>query len=415
MKHALTRAVLTRSGCRKILLSAALAAAFAIAPAAPAFAQAASDRVRLGALLSVTGNPANGVTALAGYKMAVDEINKSGGIMGKQVDLFVGDDASDPTQAVTAVKRLISTNNIQLLVGPMVSQATLAVAPVLTEAKIANVSVSGSSAITPKVAPYHFSLFTSIEAVSEAMADYAVKELKAKSVGIITDSGSQGKAAQEEFQRLFSARNIKVTGVQQHEPHANDLTAQMLSLRRGNPDVLMQVSSTGDDTGTILKTLGEIGWDVKLVSNSAALNVPMVARTGGNDAFKNGLTSGQLLKAYTYCQGDPVGQTDFGKFVSKLKVAEPKNFEQLNQQVVSMAYDGVYILKTAVEATKSFDGAVLASWIEKNANGVRGRINGPLSASSSNHFLVGPEAIVLVSRPDVKREDGMVLRNSNCK
>ena len=141
----------------------------------------------------------------------------------------------------------------------------------------------------------------------------------------------------------------------------------------------------------------------------------MVARTGGNDAFKNGLTSGQLLKAYTYCQGDSVGQTDFGKFVSKLKVAEPKNFEQLNQQVVSMAYDGVYILKTAVEATKSFDGAVLASWIEKNANGVRGRINGPLSASSSNHFLVGPEAIVLVSRPDVKREDGMVLRSSNCK
>ena len=72
-------------------------------------------------MLSVTGNPANGVTALAGYKMAVDEINQSGGIMGKQVDLFVADDANDPTQAVTSVKRLISVNNIQLLVGPMVS------------------------------------------------------------------------------------------------------------------------------------------------------------------------------------------------------------------------------------------------------------------------------------------------------
>ncbi len=414
MKHPQSRLVPKFSARRILLLGATLAVAFSSLSTAPAFAQS-GDRVRLGALLSVTGNPANGVTALAGYKMAVEEINKSGGILGKQVDLFVGDDANDPTQAVTSVKRLISTNNIQLLVGPMVSQATLAVAPVLTEAKIANVSVSGSSAITPKVAPYHFSLFTSIEAVAEAMADFAVKDLKAKSVGIITDSGSQGKAAQDEFQRLFAARGIKVTGVQQHEPRTTDMTAQVLSLRRGNPDVLMQVSSTGDDTGSILKNLSEVGWDVKLVSNSAALNVPMVARTGGSEAFKNGLTSGQLLKAYTYCQGDPVGQTDFGKFVTKLKAAEPKNFEQLNQQVVSMAYDGVYILKTAVEATNSFDGAVLAAWIEKNANGVRGRINGPLSASPNNHFLVGPEAIVLVNRPDVKREDGLVLRGSNCK
>lgn len=379
----------------------------------PALAQPATERVRLGALVSVTGNPANGLTSLAGYKMAVEEINKSGGILGRQVDLFVGDDANDPTQAVTTVKRLISKDRIQLLAGPMVSQATLAIAPILTEARIANVSVSGSSAITPKVAPYHFSLFTSIETVSEAMTDYAANVLKVKSAAIITDTGSQGKAAQDELQRLLTARGIKVTGTQQHEPHITDMTSQILSLRRGNPELLLQVSSTGDDTGSILKNLDEVGWKVKLASNSAALNVPMVVRTGGPDAFSNGLTAGQLLKAYTYCPGDPVGQTEFGKFATKLKAAEPKNFAQLNQQVVSMAYDGVYILKTAAEATKSLDGAVLAAWIEKNASTIKGRINGPLAASPNSHFLVGADAIVFVTRPDKKREDGLAERT--CK
>lgn len=395
---------------RTLVLGAAiLAGAYSI----PAPAQTAGENVRLGALLSVTGNPANGLTALAGYKMAVEEINKSGGILGRQVDLFVGDDANDPTQAVTTVKRLISKDKIQILAGPMVSQATLAIAPVLTEARIANVSVSGSSAITPKVAPYHFSLFTSIETVSEAMADYVTKVLKVKSAAIITDTGSQGKAAQDELQKLLVARGVKVTGTQQHEPHITDMTSQILSLRRGNPEVLMQVSSTGDDTGSILKNLDEIGWTVKLASNSAALNVPMVMRTGGPDAFNNGLTAGQLLKAYTYCPGDAVGQTEFGKFVTKLKASEPKNFAQLNQQVVSMAYDGVYILKAAVEATKSFDGPVLAAWIEKNAGNIKGRINGPLAASPNNHFLVGTDAIVFVTRPDKKREDGLAERS--CK
>ncbi|MGJ7525402.1 ABC transporter substrate-binding protein [Variovorax sp. GB1P17] len=395
------------SPARRTLVAGLVAAACCL----PALAQPAGEPVRLGALVSVTGNPANGLTSLAGYKMAVNEINKSGGILGRQVDLFVGDDANDPTQAVTAVKRLISKDRIQVLVGPMVSQATLAIAPVLTEARIANISVSGSSAITPKVAPYHFSLFTSIEAVSEAMTDYIANVLKVKSAAIITDTGSQGKSAQDNLQRMLAARGIKVTGTQQHEPHITDMTSQILSLRRGNPEVLLQVSSTGDDTGSILKNLDEVGWKVKLVSNSAALNVPMVMRTGGPDAFSNGLTAGQLLKAYTYCPGDAVGQTEFGKFVTKLKAADSKNFAQLNQQVVSMAYDGVYIVKAAIEATQSFDGPVLAAWIEKNAQTVKGRINGPLSASPTNHFLVGTDAIVFVTRPDKKREDGLPERS----
>ena len=394
-------------GRRVIVIAVALAAA---AYALPAAAQTSTEKVRLGALLSVTGNPANGQTALAGYKMAVEEINKSGGIMGRQVEMFVGDDANDPTQAVTSVKRLISQNKIQIMVGPMVSQATLAVAPVLTEAKIANVSVSGSSAITPKVAPYHFSLFTSIETVAAAMTDQLVK-MKAKSVAVITDTGSQGKAAQEEFKKLFAARGITLTAIQQHEPHTTDMTAQVLSMRRGNPDAVVHVASTGDDAGSILKNMDEVGWKVKFVSNTAALNVPMVVRTGGPDVYKSGQVYGQLLKAYTYCPGEAVGQTEFGVFIGKLKAAEPQNFAQLNQQVVSMAYDGVYIMKAAVEATKSFDGAVLAEWMEKNAQNVKGRINGPLAASPSSHFLVGADAIVFVDRPDQKREDGAALRS----
>ncbi len=392
---------------RRVIASAALAAA---ALGLPALAQTGGEPVRLGALASVTGLPANGMTSLSGYKLAVDEINKSGGILGRKVELIVGDDANDPTHAVTTVKRMIAKDKIQALVGPMLSQASLAIAPVLTEAKIANISVSGSSALTPKAAPYHFSLYTSIEAGSQATTEYVVNGLKAKSAAILTDTGSQGKAAQENLQRMLAARGVKVTGAQQHEPHVTDMTSQILSLRRGNPDVVLLVSSTGDDAGTILKNMDEVGWKVKVVSNTAGLNVPMVVRTGGPDIYNNGLTSGLLLKAYTYCSGEPVGQTEFGKFVSRLKAAEPKNFAQLNQQVVSMAYDGVYVMKAAIEATKSFDGAVIADWIEKNVQNVQGRINGPLAASANNHFLVGADAIVFVTRPDKKRDDGLPER-----
>jgi len=393
---------------RALVLASALAAATASLPAA---AQSSGEPVRLGALLSVTGNPANGLTAQTGYKMAVDEINAAGGILGRKVEMIVADDANDPTQAVTSVKRLISRDRIQIMVGPMVSQSTLAVAPVLTEARVANVSVSGSSAITAKVAPYHFSLFTSIQGVAMAMVEHAQRNLKAKSIAILTDTGSQGKAALEELQRLLPARGMTITGTQQHDPKPADVTAQLLSLRRGNPEVIIHVGSTGEDSGMMLKNMDELGWKVPIISNTTSLNVPMVIRHAGPNAYNGGMVHGQLLKAYTYCPNEGVGQTEFGKFIGKLKAYDPKNFEQLNQQVVSMAYDGVYILKEAVEATKSFDGATIAAWMEKNAGSVKGRINGPLAASPDNHFLVGPDAIVFVNRPDLKRADGAALRN----
>jgi len=392
---------------RTVVIAAALASGAWVLPAG---AQSSGEPVRLGALLSVTGNPGNGLTSQTGYKMAVDEINAAGGILGRKVEMIIGDDANDPTQAVTSVKRLVSRDRIQIMVGPMLSQATMAIAPVLNEAKITNISVSGSSAITPKVAPYHFSLYTSIQSVAIAMVDHAQKNLKAKSIAILTDTGSQGKAAQEELQRLVPARGMTLTGAQQYEPKPTDVTAQLLSLRRGNPDVIINVSATGEDAGVMLKNMDELGWKPAVISNTAALNVPMVTRHAGPNAYAGGNVWGQLLKAYTYCPSEPVGQTEYGKFVAKLKAYDPKNFEQLNQQVVSMAYDGVYILKAAVEATKSFDGAVLAAWLEKNAGSVQGRINGPLAASPESHFLVGPDAIVFVSRPDQKRADGAALR-----
>jgi ABC-type branched-subunit amino acid transport system substrate-binding protein len=396
------------SGARRALALSvtALAVASWVLPVA---AQSA-EPVRLGALLSVTGNPANGLTAQTGYKMAVDEINAAGGIMGRKVEMIIADDANDPTQAVTSVKRLVSRDKIHIMVGPMLSQATLAIAPVLTEAKVANISVSGSSAITPKVAPYHFSLFTSIQSVAVAMTNHAQKNLKAKSIAILTDTGSQGKAAQEELQRLLPQRGITITGVQHHDPKPSDVTAQVLALRRGNPDVIIHVGSSGEDAGVLLKNLDELGWKVPVVSNTTSLNVPMITRHAGPNAYTGGNVHGQLLKAYTHCPNDAVGQTEFGKFIARLKAYDPKNFEQLNQQVVSMAYDGVYILKAAVEGTKSFDGATIAAWMEKNAGSVSGRINGPLAASSDNHFLVGPDAIVFVNRPDQKRADGAALR-----
>lgn len=399
----ITRSAIRHAATGMLALAAAIAAG-------GVWAQG-TEPVRLGAIYSITGaGAATGYASLTGTKMAVKEINATGGILGRQVELFVGDDAFDPTQAVAEVKRLVSKEKVQLLMGPTISQVTLAIAPVLTQARVASVALSGSTSLTPQVAPYTFSMWTSIEAQGEAMIDFAVKQLKVKTAAIIADNGAQGKAGTAIFQRMLAARGVKVTGVQEHESRTSDVTAQVLALKRGNPDIVFQISTTGEDSGVVFRTMQDLGWNTKVMSMVAGVSAPLVIRASTPDVFKQGDIYATMLKAYTYCPKDPVGQTEFGKFVTRLKAFDPKNVDKLNAQVVSMTYDGVYVLKAAVEATKSFDGATLTSWIEKNASSIRGRVNGSLSATQLSHFLVGADAITMVKRPDIKREDGLVER-----
>jgi branched-chain amino acid transport system substrate-binding protein len=372
------------------------------------------DKIRIGAMMALTGPAAVPNTEMMiGVRMAAKEINERGGIMGRQVELVVADDQFNPAQAVNEARRLVSHEKVQVMLGPTVSQMALAAAPVFTEAKILNVSSAASAALTPQLAPFHFSAWTSTEAQSEAQVAYAVDVLKAKSVAVLTDTGGQGKSAQEVFKRVLAARGVTLTGVQEHEPRVTDVTPQLLSLRRGNPEVILQVSTVIEDAALTVKTMQDLGWQPKVVSNVLAVLPQQAMKAAGPDIFKSGQLAGVTMRAHTYCQGQAVGGTEFGQFQARLKAFDSQNYEKLNPKSVGILYDGLFLIKAAVEATRSFDGATLRAWIEKNASSVKG-INGTLAASASNHFLIGPDGLAVVTRPDVVRSDGLVQRLSGC-
>ena len=96
------------------------------------------------------------------------EINASGGILGRQVVVIEGDDQSSPTAAVNEMRRLVQIEKIDALIGPISSQITIATIPFLNEAKIPSISVSGSSAMTPAIGPYHFSMLPSADSQAES-------------------------------------------------------------------------------------------------------------------------------------------------------------------------------------------------------------------------------------------------------
>jgi ABC-type branched-subunit amino acid transport system substrate-binding protein len=386
-----------------------LALATGLAFGGPAAAQNTPGKIRIGVLTEVTGPVAQaGLAMMTGARIATKEINASGGILGRQVELVIADYRTDPTIAVTEAKRLASQEKVDFIIGPSTSPATLAAMPVFVDAKLFQISMAGTMQLTPQVGPYWFGVLANAKTQGEAMVDYVANVRKAKSAAIITDDTAQSKDGVEVIKAALAARNIKFTGAQEFRLGSKDMTAQLLSLRRGRPDALLLWTSTAPDTGAVVKSLREIGWDVHVTgSPTVALLASGVVEVAGPDAFKNMV--GGTYAAYTYCPKDPPGSSPFAKLLPKIREAAPDTHQRISTALVAYFYDAVYIAKQAAEGVGRTDGPAMAAWLEKNATKVK-VVSGPLSASPQTHFLWGSDALTMVENPDKRREDGLQKR-----
>jgi hypothetical protein len=137
--------------------------------------------------------------------------------------------------------------------------------------------------------------------------------------------------------------------------------------------------------------------------------VPIAKTIAGPDAFKN--SYGLQLARFSYCPNDPVGGSPASKFMARLKAFDPVQYEKGAYTTAAGLYDGVYILKAAVEANGgSTGGPEIAKWIEEKSGSLDNLVSGVPEPSKDSHFLIGPKSVALVSRPDLVRSDGLQAR-----
>lgn len=377
---------------RAAVLGAGLLAAAAMMPGA---ARPQPVPLKVGQFLDITGGGASAAEAAKlGIDMAVQEINAAGGIAGRPLVMLMADTQTDPTVGVGEIKRLVLQEKVELVFGPVISQVLLAVLPVVNEAKIAQFGATGSELITPKVAPYYFSVLINAESQAKAMVNQAERVLGAKSGAIISDSGAQAKSFVDAMRREMEARGMKLTGTQEYQYRATDMTPQILALKRGNPDTLFLFSSSGEDAGNVLKTRDDLGWNPKVTGNyTVATFAEAVIKVAGKEALHD--TTGLNYTAFTYCDVTQLPKP-FVDFVTRAKAFSPEKAARLSMTFAATLYDGVFVLKEAVEGSGGkTDGPTVAAWIEANASKHTG-ILGSLSPSAASHFLVGPDALSAV-------------------
>ena len=142
----------TRRSLAVFLLGSIAASVLAVGTA---YAQ--GQPLKAGEFLDITGGGASAAEAARlGIELAVQEVNQSGGISGRKIDLLTSDTQTDPTVGVGEIKRLVLQQKVELVFGPLISQVLMAALPVMNEAKVPAVGSTGSDQITMQNAPVLF-------------------------------------------------------------------------------------------------------------------------------------------------------------------------------------------------------------------------------------------------------------------
>ncbi len=238
---------------RQTLLAGTAMAFAALISAHPA--SAADKVVKIGVDLSLTGADAQGASRIKdGIIMAVDAANQGNAVPGYKFDLLVLDDGTatagqyDPAQAATNARKLVADGDVVAAVGPQMSGAGKAMAPILSQGGLATVTPSSTNPdiTNPKFAeqyrpagkPIYFRTVTTDAYQGPNMANFFAEKLHVKSVYVLDDSGAFGIGVADSFQKQAEAKGIKVLGRDRLDPKAADYTAVLTKIKALNPDAI---------------------------------------------------------------------------------------------------------------------------------------------------------------------------------
>jgi len=356
-----------------LLLIASLLFAFACERKGGPGAGGQTGPIIIGYYGDLTGRTSNfGQSTKAGVEMAAAEINKAGGINGRQITILSEDDEGRPEKAATVVTKLINQDRVVALLGEVASGNTLAAAPKAQAAKVPMISPSSTNPAVTQVGDY-ISRVCFIDPFQGAvMAQFAANTLKAKKAAIMLDFNSPySRGLTEFFEASFKKLGGEIIDKQSYTQGDRDYKGQLTAIRSKNPDVIYVPGYYGE-VGVIAKQAKQL--DIK---------APMLGGDGWDstqlwDLGGDSLNGDFISNHYSVDDPSPAIQ----KFVADYKARNgnvPDALAALGYDAMKVLADAITRagttegpqLKDAINATKGFVGVTGTISLDADRNAVK--------------------------------------------
>jgi branched-chain amino acid transport system substrate-binding protein len=303
-----------------------------------------------------------GQSTANGIRLAVKDLNASGGIKGKLVELKSYDDRSVSQEAGTAVTRLITSDKAIAILGENTSSMSLAGGRVAQQYGVPMISPSSTNPAVTELGDKIFRVCFLDSFQGWVQAKFARESLRASKAAILYDQGqAYSKGLAEYFESAFVKTGGAIVAKQAYTGGDQDFSAQLTTIRQASPDVLF-VPGYYTDAGNIAIQVKRLGLTAPLLGGDG-WESPQLAAIG-KDAVEG---------SYYSCHYAPQeGRPEVAKFVKAYEAEYGAKPDSLG----ALGYDAAGLLFDAMRRAPSWDGAALAKAIAetKDFAGVTGRI-----------------------------------------
>ena len=340
------------------------------------------ETIKIGWIGSLTGDQAVWGTCESNtVKMLIEEVNESGGILGKKVEGIYYDTKGDAAEAVNATKRLASQDKVVAIIGPNASGQAIAISSVLEEYKVPDISTVGTN---PKVTvnddgsvkEFNFRVCFIDPYQGAVAAGYAYDRLGLRNAAVLYDVASDySQGFTEFFEKTFIEKGGKIVAKEGFKEGDVEFKPQLSKIKDANPDMIL-MPYYYKEVALSANQARELGIDAVLIGGDGWPSEQLM--TMAADAIEGSYIVNHLDF------NDPEVKPLQDKYNAKYNLPM-----ELNGY---MAHDAFLLLKAAIEDAGVADPVKIAESLTKVT--VQG-VTGTIKLSPEDHNPIGKEAAIV--------------------
>ena len=315
---------------------------------------------KVGAIFAVTGPAAwLGTPERNTAKMIEEEVNKAGGINGHPLEIIIEDTVGDATRTVTAAKKLITKDQVLAIVGPSRSGTTMAVIPIVEEAKVPLISCAAAEAIVVPVKSWVFK--TPQKDSHAALRIYETMKLQGISkIAIITGTTGFGDQGRKQLKKLAPELEIEIVADETYGPDDTDMTAQLTKIKASEAQAVVNWSIVPGQV-IVAKNMRQLGMKIPLFQSHGFGNIKY-AQTAGEAGEGIIFPCGRLLAVDTLADDHPQKEV-----LAKYKKEYEAKYEEDVSTFGGHAWDGLQLVIAALREVGP-DREKIRDYIENTKN-----------------------------------------------
>lgn len=314
-----------------------------------------SDTIRIGVVSEVTGNNATyGNSINNGIKLAVDQLNEKGGLLGKKIELVIADNKSEPAEAANAMSKLVNQDKTPVVMGLFASSSAIAASNVSEAAKIPYLAVGATNPKvtlddkTGKVKPNTFRVCFIDPFQGTVGANFVLNDLQLKKAAVYIDNSSDyAKGLAAFFKKAYTEKGGSIVLEESYLQKDTDFKAVLTKIAAAKPEVIY-VPGYYEEVGKICKQARELGITAPIVGGDG-WDSPKLVEIAGAAALNNTYFT-------NHYSPDATGEA------SKLFVETyNKVYKQKPDAPAVLGYDGAMLLADSIKRAGVYESAKVSA------------------------------------------------------